>query len=356
MPHSAILPFSACRVHLRWLYIRGMEHRLSIIVVALNEAGNLNRLHAALTALKRPENCSVETILVDGGSRDRTVELARKAGFDKIIAAPGATIPVCRNRGLTEATGDWLAFLDADCEPAADWLLQAAPFLEKESRAILGWPVEPPSPMTWVQAAWHFHWENKNRTVELVDGKTVVKREAFRLLTTRNMFLHAEAARQLGAFDERLATGEDTDFAFRAHLAGIPVLGLPTLRVVHHGEPATLKDFFRQQLWHANRLSYARIFRSEQSAGRHAPLFTLLFAIGLLLLMLAVPAGVWGHPAGWLLALPLALLPAGPAATLCFRARRLRFFPALCVLYFAYGLARAVDLVGLHREKRSWKR
>jgi GT2 family glycosyltransferase len=292
---------------------------------------------------------------VDGGSRDGTPALARAAGFDKIIETPGASIPACRNRGLKEAAGDWIAFLDADCEPAADWLEQAAPFLEKEAAIILGWPVEPPAPMSWVQAAWHFHWQNKNRVLEEYDGRMVVRREAFRLVTTRNMLLHKAVADRVGGFDERLATGEDTDFAFRAHLAGIPVLGVPKLRVVHHGEPATLSAFSRQQLWHANRLSYSRVFQSGQQAGRHAPLFTLLFAAGLLLLMLAIPAGLLWPPAGWLLALPLPVLVAGPAAWLCFKGRKLRFFPALCVLYFAYGLARAMDLAGLQREKKSWK-
>ncbi|MBU1909820.1 MAG: glycosyltransferase [Verrucomicrobia bacterium] len=328
---------------------------MSIIVVAFNEARNLRRLYAALAALKQPGNCRVEVILVDGGSLDGTAELARRTGFGKVIEAPGASIPACRNRGLKEAAGDWIAFLDADCEPASDWLEQAAPLLEKDSSAILGWPVAPPSPMTWVQAAWHFHWQNKNRILEESDGRQVVRREEFRLVTTRNMWLHKTVAEQLGGFDERLATGEDTDFAFRAHLAGIPVLGVPGLRVVHHGEPATLLAFFRQQLWHANRLSYSRVFQSGQQAGRHAPLFSLLFAAGLLLLALAIPAGLVWPPAGWLPALFLPALVAGPAACLCLKMRQFRFFPALCVLYFAYGLARAIDLAGLHQEKKSWK-
>ncbi|MBP7828582.1 MAG: glycosyltransferase [Kiritimatiellae bacterium] len=332
-----------------------MGRRLSILIVAFNEARNLPRLHAAIARLRRPPGMDIETVVVDGGSRDGTVEAARALGFDRVIEAPGASIPACRNRALKESAGDWVAFLDADCEPAADWLERAAPFLEQEARVVLGWPVEPPEPMTWVQAAWHFHWQHKNRVVEDSPGGPVVRREAFRLITTRNMYLARSAADQLNGFDERLATGEDTDFAFRAYLAGLPVLGVPALRVMHHGEPATLKDFYRQQLWHANRLSYARISGSGQAAGGNAPRFARLFAAALLLLALAVPAGLFWHPAGWLLALPLPILVAGPAAWTCRKGGRFRPFLPLCALYLAYGLARALDLAGLHRRKNSWK-
>ncbi|HOW96295.1 MAG TPA: glycosyltransferase [Kiritimatiellia bacterium] len=332
-----------------------MGRRLSIIIVAFNEAPNLPRLQPSIARLKRPAGCEIETVLVDGGSRDGTAQAARERGFDRVLDAPGASIPVCRNIGLKESSGEWIAFLDADCEPAADWAEQAAAQLEHEPRVILGWPVEPPAPMTWVQAAWHFHWQHKNRAIEQSARGEVVRREAFRLVTTRNMWLTRSAAEALGGFDERLATGEDTDFAFRAHRAGIPVLGVPALRVVHHGEPATLRAFFRQQLWHANRLSYSRVDGSGQRAGGNAPRFARLFAASLLLFALAVPAGWLGHWSGWLLALPLPVLVAGPAAWTCRKGGSFRHFPALCVLYFAYGLARAIDLAGLHREKKSWK-
>ncbi|HNS81862.1 MAG TPA: glycosyltransferase, partial [Kiritimatiellia bacterium] len=102
-----------------------MNQVLSIIVVALNEEGPLPRLKQAIDALLCHTSVAIETILVDGGSRDGTVEAAKLVGFSKIIVLPGANIPVCRNAGLKTAAGSWIAFLDADCEPAEDWLQQA---------------------------------------------------------------------------------------------------------------------------------------------------------------------------------------------------------------------------------------
>ncbi len=334
-----------------------MPHRLSIIAVTFNEVRRVGGLQAAVNRLARPPGVEVETLLVDGGSRDGTVEAARAAGFTRIEVLPDASIPVCRNAGLRAATGDWIAFLDGDCEPAADWLDHAAHFLEREPAAILGWPAAPPAPMTWVQAAWRFHWEQKNPARSERHGRPVAEREGFRLVTTRNMLLHRSVADQLGGFNEELTTGEDTDFAFRADRAGIPVLGVPGLRVVHHGEPATLRAWFKQQLWHANRKSYAHIARlSGGKVGGNAPRFTALYAAALALALLSVAASLitdhWSLMTG---TLPWLALIAGPAALLSLRGRTARFFASLCLLYAAYGLARTIDLLGFHRAKPSWK-
>ena len=330
---------------------------LSIIVVAFNEEQHIARLHASIKRLVRPQNVSVESILIDGGSRDGTAEAARNAGFSKVIDLPGANIPACRNRGLAEAKGDWVAFVDADCELAADWLEKAMPLMDTDEEVLMGWPAVPPEPMTWVQAAWRFHWTQKNPRLEAYRGQRVVRREGFRLTTTRNMILHRSVAERIKGFNEALATGEDTDFAYRAYLAGVAVLGHPALVVVHHGEPATLAAFFRQQIWHANRKSYEQIMKATGGkVGGNAPRFAAAFlATGLLAFGGMVGGAVMR--CGWtaLLAAPFVAVVGGPALLMCVRGRSFRFLPALVALYTAYGLARAIDLVGLTPSKPSWK-
>jgi glycosyltransferase involved in cell wall biosynthesis len=330
---------------------------LSIIAVVFNEAKHVAGLQSAVNALLNSKATRVETILVDGGSRDGTAAAARRAGFSKVIEQPGANIPQCRNRGLQEAAGDWIAYLDGDCEPAPDWLEQARPFLENNEALILGWPAQPPEPMTWVQAAWNFHWTQKNRRMEIFQGRLVVLNEGFRLATTRNMILHRAVSEKIGGFNEELATGEDTDFAYRAYLAKIPVLGVPELKVVHHGEPATLGRFFRQQIWHANRGSYRHIMKaSGGKVGGNAPKFAAAFLVTALLAIAALVGSLF--TGNWLLlalAAPLLGIVALPAARLCVRAGTWKYFGGLIVLYAAYGAARAYDLLGLSPSKPSWK-
>jgi len=93
---------------------------LSIIVPTLDEEA---RIGAALSALAPLRRRGAELIVTDGGSRDRTVEIARPLA-DRVIAAPrgrGAQM----NAGAAAASGDVLLFLHADTSlpPEADRLV-----------------------------------------------------------------------------------------------------------------------------------------------------------------------------------------------------------------------------------------
>jgi rSAM/selenodomain-associated transferase 2 len=82
--------------------------RLSVVVPALDEADNLERL---LPALRRwPE---AQVVVVDGGSRDATPQvLARQAGVRWLIGPPGRARQM--NAGARAAGGEVLLFLHAD--------------------------------------------------------------------------------------------------------------------------------------------------------------------------------------------------------------------------------------------------
>ncbi|MGA0023247.1 MAG: TIGR04283 family arsenosugar biosynthesis glycosyltransferase [Burkholderiales bacterium] len=84
---------------------------LSIIIPALNEAGNIPELLERLQPLRRR---GVEVVVVDGGSTDATATLA-EAGADKVlITAPGRARQM--NVGAAAAGGEILCFLHADSQ------------------------------------------------------------------------------------------------------------------------------------------------------------------------------------------------------------------------------------------------
>jgi rSAM/selenodomain-associated transferase 2 len=89
--------------------------RLSIIIPALNEGDGIA---AALDGLADLRALGVEVIVVDGGSRDATVQRAR-ARADRVISAPrGRALQM--NAGAEKACGDVLLFLHADTRVPAD--------------------------------------------------------------------------------------------------------------------------------------------------------------------------------------------------------------------------------------------
>ena len=97
-----------------------VAQRLSVVVPALNEARGIR---AALEALAPLRSRGHEVIVVDGGSSDRTAEIA--AGLcDRVLRAPRGRAAQM-NEGARVATGDVLVFLHADTRlpPRADQLI-----------------------------------------------------------------------------------------------------------------------------------------------------------------------------------------------------------------------------------------
>lgn len=81
-------------------------HTLSIVMIALNEA---DRLPACLAALP----AGIELIVLDSGSTDRTVEIAKAYGAT-VSQRPFDNYAAQRNAALALATRDWIFSLDAD--------------------------------------------------------------------------------------------------------------------------------------------------------------------------------------------------------------------------------------------------
>lgn len=84
--------------------------RLTVAIIALNEERNLPGL------LERT-SWADETLVVDGGSRDRTVEEARARGA-RLVSRPFDDFASQRNFALDAARGDWVLFIDADERPS----------------------------------------------------------------------------------------------------------------------------------------------------------------------------------------------------------------------------------------------
>jgi len=112
---------------------------ISVIIPAYNEE---KALPATLRALST-QHGDFETIVVDGGSRDRTIEIAQRSSDAQVITtAKGRAVQM--NAGAKRATGEWLLFLHADTvlppgaiqrllEMESDVAVQAGGFLHQFS-------------------------------------------------------------------------------------------------------------------------------------------------------------------------------------------------------------------------------
>lgn len=117
---------------------RAAPARVSIIIPARDEAHNLPRL---LRSLERIDHEDLEVIVVDGGSRDATADIAQAfAARDPRVRLihepplPRGWVGKCWAcwRGRQSATGEWLLFTDADTFHEPDSLSRVLAFAQAE--------------------------------------------------------------------------------------------------------------------------------------------------------------------------------------------------------------------------------
>ncbi len=110
------------------------QYKISVIIPACNAEATI---HKCLEALAGQTLAPSEVIVVDDGSRDRTVEIAARSA--KVVAnarrkGPGGA----RNTGAWNSGGDILAFTDSDCIPGPNWLSNIADSFRDGSVGAVG--------------------------------------------------------------------------------------------------------------------------------------------------------------------------------------------------------------------------
>ena len=184
---------------------------VSVIIPAYNCEAFIER---ALHSVLRQTWQNVECIVVDDGSRDRTADVV--VGFgDRVryVRQDNAGASAARNRGISLATGDYIAFLDADDSWVPSKLaLQVRVFQEHPKIAL-------------VYTRCRFLREGQ---IDAHEGLAVTDYDAgevdlftdFRqvfenpYLATSTVMVDAAVVRSVGGFDPSLVTAEDLDFYF----------------------------------------------------------------------------------------------------------------------------------------------
>jgi glycosyltransferase involved in cell wall biosynthesis len=95
---------------------------LSVVIITLNEEANLGRTLESVKPLVA--DGKGEIIVVDSGSTDRTLEIAKSFGA-KVFVEEWKGYAAQKNSAIDKATGDWILSLDAD-EEADSELIEAA--------------------------------------------------------------------------------------------------------------------------------------------------------------------------------------------------------------------------------------
>jgi len=114
---------------------------ISIIIPTYNEEKNIERCLKSLENQTVPRN-EFEVIVVDGQSKDRTADFAKKYA-DKVIQQKSKSVGGARNDGANISKGEIIATTDADCVLSKNWIeLIKKNFKRKNVVGIYG-PLKP---------------------------------------------------------------------------------------------------------------------------------------------------------------------------------------------------------------------
>lgn len=206
----------------------GIKPFVSVIIPVFNDA---ERLRICLTALEQQTypRSLYEVIVVDNGSNKchnisgLVAQFGQaKAAYESIIGSYAA-----RNKGIALATGDVLAFTDADCIPAVNWL-------ENGVKTLLE---QPDCGLVAGEVAVFFKDSARPTAVELYEQiyafpqKTYVIQQRFGV--TANIFTFRGVINRTGLFDASLKSGGDLDWGQRVFSLGYPQIYADNVCVAH---------------------------------------------------------------------------------------------------------------------------
>jgi O-antigen biosynthesis protein len=210
--------------------------RVSVVVCAYNAERTMDACLASLAVLNYPD---YEVIVVNDGSRDRTLEIAESYPYCRIISQPNEGLSVARNVGAEAATGEIVAYTDSDCVADPDWLTYLVARMEASGVSACGGPNFPPPEDSLVPAA-----------VAVAPGgptHVLLNDEVAEHIAGCNMAFRREVLLGLGGFDPVYrAAGDDVDICWRFQDAGY-VIGFSPAAIVWHFRRNTVKAYCNQQ-------------------------------------------------------------------------------------------------------------
>lgn len=301
---------------------------ISAIVPVYNKIGFLRQsLESVVVAAQR--HGRVELIFVDHQSTDGSWEaLAEYAPVAAIYRMKGGTISTVRNFGVRKAHANLLAFIDCDCVVPPSHFVEMERLFASTEAVGIGREYGIPENSHWTERTWY--------------GLHALERDGeCRFINGGNLAVRREPFEAVGGFDDALLVAEDTDLCARLRHRGGHLLESHRLPVVHLGNPKSVPDFFRKQVWHGLGVLGGGWAMRRNKATIMIAAHALALCIALVVLLAP------GIPLGVRLTTVLALFFGIPIVTVFYRTletRRLVDPIRAVLLYVVFYLARVTAL------------
>ncbi|MGH3089713.1 MAG: glycosyltransferase [Rubrobacteraceae bacterium] len=209
--------------------------RVSVVVCAYNAGETIGECLESLGSLNYPD---YEVLVVDDGSTDDTAEVAGEFPV-RVISGGRLGLSGARNLGIENASGEIVAYIDADARADPDWLTYLALALEAPDAAGAGGPnVVPPDDPPVAQCV----ARSPGRPVHVL-----LDNERAEHVPGCNMAFWKEKLGEVSGFDPVYrAAGDDADVCWKLQDRGYDIRFHPSA-LVWHRHRSTVRGYWKQQ-------------------------------------------------------------------------------------------------------------
>ena len=191
---------------------------ISIIIPVYNDPEGLEACLKGISS-QSSHLPQTEVIVVDNASSLSPKKIVDTYSFASYAYEEKPGSYAARNMGVSIAKGKYLVFLDADCIPEHNWLKSGIECLQSENSILIGGNIL-------------FILSKKPTTIELyqyiVGFQQKENIEIKHFSATANLFIKRKDALKIGLFEERLLSGGDRNWCWRAIEHGMQVNYCPT--------------------------------------------------------------------------------------------------------------------------------
>lgn len=216
------------------------EPRISVALVARNVPPA--ELEQVLRSLLNQSLAPAEILYLDNASMNANADWAEKILSQgsvpfRLFRRSRNHMGEARQQALLECRSPWLLFLDSDCRPAQDWLLQWSRHLDQKGDQATVWGAgNQPPPNHPFFAGWSLLSREKLFHHGSTQARTSLEnsRRLHHVSSTHALY-DVQKVLSIGGFSpERELTGEDLDLSFRLRKAGHELAWAEIAPLEHH--------------------------------------------------------------------------------------------------------------------------
>ncbi len=180
---------------------------ISVIIPAYNAERTILE---TIASVQQQTFSNFELIVINDGSKDRTLELLHNIADErlKIFSYENGGLPVARNRGISHATGEFIAFLDADDLWTPDKLEAQLEALQQQKEAGVAY-------------SWTYFMDNQGKTLSpgehiFLEGNVYADLLVNNFVASgSNPLIRKQAIESIGGFDSAFPHCADWEYWLR---------------------------------------------------------------------------------------------------------------------------------------------